>query len=106
MTPSREAATGKRSAWPAAQHLQQAADEIRDATAGLPDELRVLSGPVADWLDKTALEGAWLAPYRPHELGYLPWQIATRAAHGILNLPTADACTTCHTHTREPEATT
>lgn len=91
----------KRSQWPAAQHLQQAAAEIREAAAGLPEELQDFPGYVPAWLDKTALDMAWLAPYRTHELGYLPWQIAVRIAHGILNLPDADACTTCHPQSRQ-----
>lgn len=93
-----------RSSWPAAQHLQAAADEIRQAATGMPEDLQDFAGPVADWLDRTALEMAWLAPYRRHELGRLPWQLATRTAHGVLNLPDADTCTTCHpprTPTRE-----
>lgn len=92
-----------RSQWPAAQHLQQAADEIRQAVSGMPDELQVLQGPVADWLDTTARKAGWLAPYRRHEVGYLPWQIATRAAHGVLNLPDADDCTICHPDHVKPE---
>lgn len=95
--------TNTRSQWPAAQHLQQAADEIREADSGMPPEMQGSSAPVADWLDKTALDMAWLAPYRRHELGYLPWQLAARAAHGILNLPNADTCTTCHARQYEQE---
>jgi hypothetical protein len=95
--------TQPRSQWPAAQHLQQAAAEIRQATAEMPTELHSLHGPVSHWLDTTALEAAWLAPYRRHEIGFLPWQIATRAAHGVLNLPDADTCTTCHPDHAKPE---
>jgi hypothetical protein len=91
--------TSKRSKWPAAQHLNQAADEIRQATSALPDELaNHLATPttMAGWLDRTALEMAWLAPYRQHEIGHLLWQLATRAAHGVLGLPSADTCPVCH----------
>lgn len=96
--------TNTRSKWPTAQHLQQAATEIRQAAAGMPPELQNFPDPVADWLDKTALDMAWLAPFRPHEIGHLPWQIATRIAHGILNLPDADTCAICHTQDDRTEA--
>lgn len=91
--------TNTRSKWPAAKHLQQAAAETRQALAGMPEELQTLKEPparTAAWLDETALEMAWLAPYRPHEIGYLLWQLAVRIAHGVLNLPDADSCPTCY----------
>lgn len=88
--------TVTRSRWPAAQHLQQAADETRQAAAELPDDVSKCLDPMADWLDKTALDMAWLAPYRQHEPGHAPWRIATRAAHGVLDLPNPDTCPICH----------
>lgn len=90
-----------RSQWPAAQHLQQAASEIREAATGMPAELQDFPAPLPDWLDKAALDMAWLAPYRKHELGYLPWQLAVRVAHGVLNMPDADTCAICHPASRE-----
>lgn len=93
-----------RSKWPAAQHLQQAAAETRKALAGMPEDLQPLKespARTADWLDETALQMAWLAPYRQHQIGYLLWQLATRIAHGILNLPDADSCSVCHPELQE-----
>lgn len=92
-----------RTKWPAASHLQQAADQLRNL---LPSSEFLLAGyadPVADWLDSAANEMAWLAPYREHEGGYKPWRIATRIAHTILGLPEPDTCTTCHTHASTKE---
>lgn len=87
-----------RTKWPAALHLQQAADELRDLAAAIPAPLNTYADPVADWLDTAANDMAWLAPYRDHEGGWRPWQTATRIAHGVLGLPNPDTCTTCHTH--------
>lgn len=88
-----------RTKWPAAQHLQQAADQLRLPNSNLADtEHEHYTVPVADWLDKAANEMAWLAPFREHEGGYRPWRFATRMAHGVLDIPNPDTCTTCHTH--------
>lgn len=89
--------TQTRSKWPAAQHLHQAADHLRQPDPHLFDYQQAYHAPVADWLDKAALDMAWLAPFRDHEGGYQPWRNATRIAHGILGLPDPDTCTTCHT---------
>jgi hypothetical protein len=94
-----------RSQWPAAQHLQQAADQLRDFGPGLNSHLRGYAEPVAEWLDNTANEMAWLAPFRDHEGGYRPWRNATRIAHAVLGLPDPDTCPTCHTRVR-PGTTT
>lgn len=92
--------TIKRSQWPAAQHLQQAADQLRAPNPSLAGSAHDgYTVPVADWLDKAALEMAWLAPFREYEGGYQPWRAATRMAHGLLGIPDPDNCTTCHTHT-------
>ncbi|MDX2948030.1 hypothetical protein [Streptomyces caniscabiei] len=99
--------TSTRSKWPAAQHLQQAADQLRAPIASLADtEHEHYTVPVADWLDKAANELAWLAPYREHEGGYLPWRAATRMAHGLLGISDPDTCTTCHTHRWAKKETT
>ncbi|MGW2739173.1 hypothetical protein ACWC4D_33860 [Streptomyces sp. NPDC001288] len=89
-----------RSKWPTAQHLQQAADQLREDDAKLAPELKGYNTPAADWLDKAALEMAWLAPFREHEGGHLPWRAATRMAHGLLGIPDPDTCTTCHSRIR------
>ena len=91
-----------RTQWPAAHHLQQAADRLRDLGPDLHPDLSGYADPVAAWLDKAANEMAWLAPYREHEGGYRPWQVATRIAHTTLGLPDPDTCTVCHTRRRKP----
>lgn len=88
-----------RSKWPAARHLQEAADQLRDVAPDIHPDLQGYADPVAEWLDKAANEMAWLAPFREHEGGHRPWGIATRVAHSILGLPDPEGCTTCHTHT-------
>lgn len=85
-----------RTTWPAAHHIQQAADNMRQPDTNLDPEREHYTAPLADWLDKTANEMAWLAPFRPHEGGYRPWRAATRIAHSLLGLPEADICTDCH----------
>jgi hypothetical protein len=85
-----------RTKWPAAQHIQQAADEMRQPDQNLDPEREHYTAPLADWLDKTANEMAWLAPFRTHEGGYRPWRAATRTAHGVLALPDPDTCPVCH----------
>ncbi|MGA5670118.1 hypothetical protein ACPCTG_32135 [Streptomyces pseudogriseolus] len=96
--------TNTRSKWPAAQHLQQAADQLRDLMPAIEAPLNGYADPVADWLDQAANEMAWLAPFHDHEGGYKPWRVATRIAHTVLGLPDPDTCTTCHTHPRKKEA--
>lgn len=94
----------KRSMWPAAQHLLEAADQLRTPDANLTDtELEHYTAPVADWLDKAALDMAWLAPFRDHEGGHRPWRAATRMAHGLLGIPDPDTCTVCHTRIHPPK---
>jgi hypothetical protein len=97
--------TGRRSQWPAAQHVQQAADQLRTPDPNLDDYQQNYHAPVADWLDAAANEMAWLAPFRDHEGGYRPWRNATRIAHAVLGLPDPDTCPTCHTRVR-PGTTT
>jgi len=91
-----------RTQWPAAQHLQQAADRLRDVAPEIPADFRDYADPVADWLDKAANEMSWLAPFREHEGGYHPWRTATRIAHGVLGLPDPDTCPDCHTRRTAP----
>jgi hypothetical protein len=88
--------TAARTKWPAAAHLQQAADLLREPDPNLDPERRFYTAPLGDWLDQVANDMAWLAPFREHEGGYRPWTVATRAAHGVLKMPNADACPTCH----------
>lgn len=90
--------TDRRTQWPAARHLQRAADQLREIAPQIGGELWGYADPVADWLDKAANEMAWLAPYRDHEGGYQPWRAATRIAHATLGLPDPDTCPDCHTH--------
>lgn len=85
-----------RSRWPSAQHLQQAADLMREPDPNLDPEREHYTAPLGDWLDRVANDMAHWAPFREHECGYRPWRTATRAAHGVLGLPDADTCTTCH----------
>ncbi|HEY6114343.1 MAG TPA: hypothetical protein VI172_00140 [Candidatus Dormibacteraeota bacterium] len=89
-----------RARWPAAAHLQQAADQMRKPDHNLDPEREYYTAPLGGWLDKVANELAWLAPYRDHEGGYKPWRAATRAAHGVLGIPEPDTCTVCHTRQR------
>ncbi|MFD8899877.1 hypothetical protein [Streptomyces ardesiacus] len=97
--------TNTRSRWPAAQHLQQAADQLRAHDPHLADYQQDYHAPVADWLDEAANEMAWLAPFRDHHGGYRPWRNATRIAHGVLDLPNPDDCPVCHTRVRpEPRS--
>jgi hypothetical protein len=96
--------TDTRSKWPAAQHLQQAADQLRDLMPDIGAPLGGYADPVADWLDATANEMACMAPFREHEGGYKPWRVATGIAHTVLGLPDPETCTTCHTHTWERKA--
>lgn len=98
--PATEQPTTTRTKWPAAQHLQQAADRTREPDPNLGTEREFYTAPLGDWLNKVANEMAWLAPYREHEGGYRPWRTATRAAHGVLGLPDADGCTVCHPQRR------
>lgn len=65
---------GRRTAWPTAEPLQQAADLRRAAGDPL----------LADWLDATANALAWLAPYRDNEPGYGMWEAALAVARQLL----------------------
>jgi hypothetical protein len=96
--PEGRSVTATRTKWPAARHIQQAADQLREPDPNLDPEREYYTAPLGDWLDKAANEMAWLAPYREHEGGYHPWLVATRIAHGVLGLPDPDACPDCHTH--------
>lgn len=75
MSPAEEGAD-KRTTWPQAAELQQAADRKR-ATGDPAD------AALADWLDATANTLAWLAPYRPHEGGYEMWLAASAYAQHV-----------------------
>lgn len=97
--------TATRTKWPAARHIQQAADQLREPDTNLDPEREYYTAPLGDWLDKAANEMAWLAPYREHEGGYRPWRAATRAAHGVLGLPDPDACPDCHPPRRPTQET-
>jgi hypothetical protein len=69
---------------------------MREPDPNLDPGRKFYTAPLGDWLDRVADDMAWLAPFREHEGGYHPWAAATRAAHGVLNMPNADACPTCH----------
>ena len=86
----------RRTKWPAAQHLQQAADQTREPDPNLDPEREFYTAPLGDWFDKVANDMACWAPFRDHEGGYRPGRTATRAAHGVLGLPDADTCSVCH----------
>lgn len=97
--------TATRTKWPAARHIQEAADQLRAVAADIPAPLNAYADPVADWLDQAANDMAWLAPYRDHEGGWLPWQAATRIAHGVLGLSSPDTCPACHPARRPTQET-
>jgi len=97
--------TTTRSHWPAAKHLHQAADEMHRPDTNLDAEREYYTASLGEWLEQTALDMAWLAPFREHEGGYRPWRVATRMAHGILGLPDPDTCPVCHPPRRGTEVT-
>lgn len=70
----------RRTTWPAALPLQQAADTLRTVAPDTTGPLAGLADPVADWLDETANELAWMAPFHGHEGGYGMWEAASRVA--------------------------
>ncbi|MGW3825742.1 hypothetical protein ACWEAF_26400 [Streptomyces sp. NPDC005071] len=74
MTAEAIAADRRRTTWPTAAELQQAADIRRAAGDPL----------LADWLDETANALSWLAPYRDNEPGYGMWEAALAVARQIL----------------------
>jgi hypothetical protein len=78
----------RRTTWPSAVELQQAADKLRTGTATITDPESVL---IADWLDETANALSWLAPFREHEPGYGMWEAATAFARRI-NRPIGSSC--------------
>lgn len=100
-------ATGsRRTTWPAALPLQQAADTLRAVASDITGPLAGLADPVADLLEEYANNLAWLAPFRPHEGGYAMWETVTRVAN-IVNGTAAtgdsaarpdqpDRCPRCH----------
>jgi hypothetical protein len=73
----------RRTTWPQAAELQQAADTLRNAAPDITGRLAGLADPVADWLEATANALAWLAPFREHEPGYPLWETATAVARRI-----------------------
>lgn len=73
----------RRTTWPTAAELQQAADTLRAAAPHLDGKLKGLADPVADLLDETANTLSWLAPYRDNEPGYNIWETACRVARVI-----------------------
>lgn len=73
----------RRTTWPAALPLQQAADTLREVAPDITGRLAGLADPVADWLDATANSLAWLAPYNPEEPGYDMWEAAVRVAEAV-----------------------
>lgn len=73
----------RRTTWPAAVELQQAADTLRAVAPQIEGRLAGLADPVADWLDETANALAWLAPYRDNEPGYGMWETALTVARKI-----------------------
>jgi hypothetical protein len=74
----------RRTTWPSAVELQQAADTLRDVAPQIEGRLAGLADPVADWLDETANALSWLAPYRDNEPGYGMWETAMVVARKIL----------------------
>lgn len=78
-----ESTSRRRTTWPAAVPLQQAADTLRQVAPDITGPLAGLADPVADWLDETANALAWLAPFREHEPGYGMWETALRVANTI-----------------------
>src|SRR5690606_32816095 len=70
----------RRTTWPQAAELQQAADTLRDAAPDITGRLAGLADPVADWLEATANALAWLAPFRERVPGYPLWETATAVA--------------------------
>jgi len=62
----------RRTLWPQAAPLQQAADKVRPTDPEL-----------AAWLEETANALSWLAPYRDHEPGHGMWQAAEAMARRI-----------------------
>ncbi|MFB6445942.1 MULTISPECIES: hypothetical protein [Bacillati] len=73
----------RRTTWPQAVELQQAADRLRDTAPNIDGPLAGLADPVADWLDETANALSWLAPYHDNEPGYGMWETAVRVARII-----------------------
>jgi hypothetical protein len=73
----------RRTTWPAAAPLQQAADRLREVAPDITGPPRGLADAVADWLDQAANQLAWLAPYRDHEGGYGMWEAASRVAAAV-----------------------
>lgn len=78
----------RKTTWPSALPLQQAADSLRDRSyyesTGEPDTELAHDVALADLLDETANAMSWLAPFRSHEGGYGMWEAAARLA-AILN---------------------
>lgn len=83
-SPDRPAAE-RRTTWPTAEPLQQAADLRRAAGDPL----------LADWLDATANALAWLAPYRDNEPGYGMWEAALAVARQLLGTSTGEDGESC-----------
>ncbi|MFR9796595.1 hypothetical protein ACL02U_11925 [Streptomyces sp. MS06] len=73
----------RRTTWPQAAELQQAADTLRAAAPEITGRLAGLADPVADWLEATANALAWLAPFREHEPGYPLWEVASKVAQTV-----------------------
>lgn len=73
----------RRTTWPAAVPLQQAADTLRQVAPDITGPLAGLADPVADLLEEYANNLAWLAPYREHEGGYGMWASVMRVANII-----------------------
>lgn len=73
----------RKTTWPAALPLQQAADTLRSVAPEITGPLAWLADPVADWLDETANALAWLAPFRDNEPGYGMWEAASRVAAAV-----------------------
>ncbi|MEU3700963.1 hypothetical protein AB0E82_01920 [Streptomyces anulatus] len=76
------AAAERRTTWPTAAPLQQAADLRRAAGDPL----------LANWLDATANALAWLAPYRDNEPGYGMWEAALAVARQFLGTTQCGEC--------------
>jgi hypothetical protein len=78
----------RRTTWPSAAELQQAADKLRGGTATITGHEADLT---ADWLEETANALSWLAPFREHEPGFGMWEAATAFARRI-NQPMGSSC--------------
>ncbi len=77
MSADRPAIGSRRTTWPAALPLQQAADTLRAGGTDVPERL---VKPLADLLEEYANAMSWLAPFNENEGGYGQWVTVMRVA--------------------------